>query len=962
MNKRSFISFLLIFALVFGPFSNYVYASDTEETDGEYVTEGDYNFTSSEKFNRQYSDHFIYRDDCFMRSSFLGCQHLMELSSQAAISSTSWYGEYEDQYEKDPTENYHNVVNMLNDMGFQNVSTNKYYTLEKLENSCGVAVGQKEIEAGGDTYTLLAIIPRCGSYKQEWVGNFNVGEGDIHIGFQMARDEVLRYVKQYISENGISGKLKVWIAGHSRGAAIANMIGGFFAGGGIEYFGNSVSITPEDVYCYTFETPKTIKEGADKKNTLSVGGVRDGYPDDTPGAAYTYSGSGTIDPEGEEYGGIKNFIFEGDLIAELPPAVWGFEYYGTSYSVEDDGNISTDDMLAELQDISSFVYNEFLEDGDYRNFANKTFDLKSLQMIDDPDSPATGTMGDFLRGRVKGLMMIDSSAPIDTNEKYVSYGFQDSLKSVAGLFGLLLETFLSEKGGYDELLDGLEVPIDGLALTFLAYASERADEEAGTHVDEAALFSGEAVKIVEYLTGKEYTVDIDNMTMDDFAVPIIDYLVENEDSELVDKLLTALNEKIEEDPSMVPMLRMVLEQFYPGDGSMATVEELLREFVKACSLGPSEESTAYSYGYDAATARAMLFLAMGLAIPDEYEDIKYALNPYTSLTDFMDAVKETLLIKKDAEGKPVINAGIPEKYGSINEAADERLKAALEIILLPKIEMTKTVLNDWFYNESMRHFNNLMSNITNTRKIVSYLLMYNAGEKFDSISSIKNVATFIGNAGLIPVAHYNEVNIAWARAASPTAFGFTDHHIEVIPEVKATCTSEGNIRYYHLIDVNGDEYFADKSLSEKLDEDGWITDKLEHSAGKTVVENYVEATEEKEGSYENVVYCTVCGEEISREKVVIPKIEPEDSSEEPKDREGDTETPENTTENSGGKSGEKTTEGTTENKGSQKDKKAANTADITPVSVMTTVFCISGMILLMAVPYIRSGKRRNRKK
>ena len=46
--------------------------------------------------------------------------------------------------------------------------------------------------------------------------------------------------------------MKVWITGHSRGAALSNMLGAFFAGGGIDYFGSSVSITPEDVYCYSY--------------------------------------------------------------------------------------------------------------------------------------------------------------------------------------------------------------------------------------------------------------------------------------------------------------------------------------------------------------------------------------------------------------------------------------------------------------------------------------------------------------------------------------------------------------------------------------------------------------------------------------------------------------------------------------------------------------------------------------
>lgn len=57
----------------------------------------------------------------------------------------------------------------------------------------------------------------------------------MHAGFKAARDEVLRYAAQYMKSHRITGNLKVWIAGHRRGAAISNSLGGFFAGGGDGY-------------------------------------------------------------------------------------------------------------------------------------------------------------------------------------------------------------------------------------------------------------------------------------------------------------------------------------------------------------------------------------------------------------------------------------------------------------------------------------------------------------------------------------------------------------------------------------------------------------------------------------------------------------------------------------------------------------------------------------------------------
>ncbi len=55
----------------------------------------------------------------------------------------------------------------------------------------------------------------------------------------------------------------------------------------------------------------------------------------------------------------------------------------------------------------------------------------------------------------------------------------------------------------------------------------------------------------------------------------------------------------------------------------------------------------------------------------------------------------------------------------------------------------------------------------------------------------------------------------------------------------------------------------------------------DHTAGKPVEEDRVEPTEETEGSYKKVIYCTECGEKLSEETVVIPVLK----KEEPKDSE-----------------------------------------------------------------------------
>ena len=155
------------------------------------------------------------------------------------------------------------------------------------------------------------------------------------------------------------------------------MLGGFFAGGGIVYFGENVSITPEDVYCYTIGTPKTIKDGLSKNIELSVAGNREelGYRDDTPGEAFTYTGGGTVTVGDAVYGGLHNLISPLDSFPLLPLAEWGFTRYGNTINPNE--NItSEEDVLEELKSISPYWYEKYTQDGESKLFLLKHLILK----------------------------------------------------------------------------------------------------------------------------------------------------------------------------------------------------------------------------------------------------------------------------------------------------------------------------------------------------------------------------------------------------------------------------------------------------------------------------------------------------------------------------------------------------------------------------------------------------------
>ena len=79
----------------------------------------------------------------------------------------------------------------------------------------------------------------------------------------------------------------------------------------------------------------------------------------------------------------------------------------------------------------------------------------------------------------------------------------------------------------------------------------------------------------------------------------------------------------------------------------------------------------------------------------------------------------------------------------------------------------------------------------------------------------------------------------------------------------ATCKEEGKVTY--TANFNGYTWAETQTKTKTID-------KLPHTEGNPVRENVVDATCAKEGSYDEVVYCSVCGEELSRVEKTIDKL------------------------------------------------------------------------------------------
>lgn len=214
----------------------------------------------------------------------------------------------------------------LEDIGFTNIETNADYAVTPTTETVAAAVASKQIrDADGKPCTLLAIAPRSSGYGAEWASNFVLGtEGDA-AGFAAGKDKVLALLGEYAQKYKLSGNLKVWIAGYSRGGAIANLTAAALIDDPAAVFGTGVNLPPDQIFTYTFEAPLA---GDPAKSTRDPKYIR-----------------------------IFNIISRNDLVPRVAPGGYGFDRYGTDHIVEEySDTTSMRDQLVEINWRLNYTY------------------------------------------------------------------------------------------------------------------------------------------------------------------------------------------------------------------------------------------------------------------------------------------------------------------------------------------------------------------------------------------------------------------------------------------------------------------------------------------------------------------------------------------------------------------------------------------------------------------------------
>ena len=280
-------------------------SSGNEETSG-YISETKLVNCSTKDHinNRMRSSGFSYSDDMLFSDASSSENYDIAKISASLMSAA---------YDSD------SIINVLKSrMKYDVVSCYDYNRKATYSDNDFVAfsVAQKKVIKNGEVYYLYIVPVRGTPGSGEWYSNFRLGKnnGGNHEGFYKAAEEVSNVLttEWFSKDRADSDHRKILITGHSRGAAVANIVAG--------------KLSDEAVYA--------------KRNSIF---------------GYTYACPAVSKNANTGYTNIYNYNNNSDVIPALPLETWGYKRYGQTITL----------------DTSVEQYNNFLQR--FKNETNATY-------------------------------------------------------------------------------------------------------------------------------------------------------------------------------------------------------------------------------------------------------------------------------------------------------------------------------------------------------------------------------------------------------------------------------------------------------------------------------------------------------------------------------------------------------------------------------------------------------------
>ncbi|WP_418748203.1 InlB B-repeat-containing protein [Frisingicoccus sp.] len=351
---------------------------DFEPVWGQVAFPGEYDKEKDVLVDYAYSDKYFEIDSTIYNPSLSTMSLCLELSAWSSRNEDVW------------AEKTKNARKLLDEIGFEDFEQNNFWGDSPSTESIGVVAAHKELE----DCTLIALPVRGGGYYNEWGSNVEVGTTGEHTGFAEGRDNVIKFLEKYIVTHNITGRVKIWLVGYSRGGAVANLVAGYLNENGLP---NGATLAFEDLYCYAFEPPQ--------------------------GSVVELTGSD------EEHCNIHNIVNPNDIVTMVAPVNWTFTRYNstsrllpTITTAEFENALAVmleeyEEILAdvELSDPDAAIYNvsEYAKRIDVNvnplNFLPSGDPVVDIQVVDDTSQTMNEVLTSFISSFADSL---------DGREKY----------------------------------------------------------------------------------------------------------------------------------------------------------------------------------------------------------------------------------------------------------------------------------------------------------------------------------------------------------------------------------------------------------------------------------------------------------------------------------------------------------------------------------------------------------------
>jgi len=271
-----------------------------------------------------------------------------------------------------------NIYRSLLSLGFEDISMYNYYTDPKderyEEDTAAHTIAHKKLKNGRD----LVLTAVRGSYggiaigseaSSDWRSNLNFSENESgnHTGFDTASKKVKQSLDSYVREKKLDDAVYV-ITGHSRGAAVANLLAKACVDEGKPM---------SDIYDYNFACPNVT---------------------------VNYSDTGF-------YKNIFNVCNKKDLVAMVPPESWGWGKNGTTLWFTASSTYPEVSLLPEGAVVLLNVFG-LSEDADLLTHAVPEY-LKSTEGVDSVDDYIKALYPTAVYGQVGGDLFTDTGETLD---------------------------------------------------------------------------------------------------------------------------------------------------------------------------------------------------------------------------------------------------------------------------------------------------------------------------------------------------------------------------------------------------------------------------------------------------------------------------------------------------------------------------------------------------------------------